>query len=54
MCTNGPPGHTDEVIAPYREKYQLNLLDIWALAYDRHQRNLLVDSQWNAWNNYFS
>ena len=36
------------------EKYQLNLLDIWALAYTRHQSQLLSEDQWRAWDVYFS
>jgi len=36
------------------EKYQLNLLDIWAMAYDRHQRDLLGEDQWLAWDRYFT
>lgn len=35
------------------EIYQLNLLDIWAMAYNRHQRDLLADQQWLAWDTYF-
>jgi len=35
------------------EKYQLNLLDIWAMAFNRFQRDLLAVDQWNAWNTYF-
>ena len=35
------------------EKYELNLLDIWAMAYNRHQRELLAESQWIAWDTYF-
>jgi hypothetical protein len=30
------------------EKYQLNLLDIWAMAYSRHERDLLAEDQWLA------
>ncbi len=36
------------------ETYQLNLLDIWALAYMRHQTDLLADRHWQAWDDYFS
>ena len=36
------------------EKYQLNLLDIWAFAYNRHQRGLLGDEEWVAWDTYFT
>lgn len=35
------------------EKYQFNLLDIWALAYMRHQADLLSERQWQAWDVYF-
>ena len=35
------------------EKYQLNMLDTWALAYNRHQRDLLAPQQWNEWDRYF-
>ena len=36
------------------EKYQMNLLDIWALAYMRHQADLLSERQWRAWDTYFT
>lgn len=36
------------------EKYQMNLLDIWAMAYMRHRDDLLSDDQWKAWDGYFS
>lgn len=36
------------------EKYQLNLLDIWALAHTRYQRKLLSEDQWEAWDVYFT
>jgi len=34
------------------EKYRLNLLDIWAMAYERHLDGLMGDQEWNAWNTY--
>lgn len=43
-----------EVEAVRWEKYQLNLLDIWAMAYNRHQRDLLAEDQWEAWDRYFT
>ena len=36
------------------EKYQLNLLDIWALAFNRHESDLLADSEWAAWDGFFA
>ena len=36
------------------EKYQLNMVDIWALAYTRHRDQLLSDPQWQAWDGYFT
>jgi hypothetical protein len=36
------------------EKYQLNMLDIWATAYNRNQKNLLDDYEWQAWDEYFT
>ena len=36
------------------EKYQLNLLDTWAIAYNRHQGELLASQQWHEWDRYFS
>jgi len=36
------------------EKYELNLLDIWAMAYNRYQRELLAENQWVAWDTYFT
>ena len=35
------------------EKYQLVLLDMWALAFNRHRRGLLAPDQWSAWDGYF-
>lgn len=43
-----------EIEAVRWEKYQLNLLDIWALAFNRHQRDLLAPDQWVAWDTYFT
>ncbi len=42
-----------EVEAIRWEKYELNMLDIWALAYSRHQRELLSEEQWQTWDRYF-
>ncbi len=36
------------------EKYELNLLDIWAMAYNRFKRELLAENQWVAWDTYFT
>jgi hypothetical protein len=36
------------------EKYELNMLDIWALAHSRYQRGLLSEDQWQTWNRYFT
>ena len=36
------------------EKYELNLLDIWALAHSRYQRELLSEDQWATWDRYFT
>jgi hypothetical protein len=36
------------------ETYQLDLLDIRALAYLRHQTDLLADRHWHAWDDDFS
>ncbi len=35
------------------EKYQLVLLDMWALGFNRHRRGLLASDQWAAWDSYF-
>ena len=35
------------------EKYTLNLLDIWAMAYERNFEDLLPAHEWTAWNTYF-
>jgi len=43
-----------EVQAIQWEKYQLNLLDIWALARERYQQGLLSEYQWNTWDDYFT
>lgn len=36
------------------EKYQLVLLDMWALGFNRHRRGLLASDQWEAWDRYFA
>ncbi len=36
------------------EKYELNMLDIWALAHNRYQRELLSEDQWVTWDRYFT
>lgn len=36
------------------EKYELNMLDIWALAHSRYQRGLLSENQWWTWDRYFT
>ena len=36
------------------EKYELNMLDIWALAHSRFQRGLLSKEQWLTWDGYFT
>jgi hypothetical protein len=36
------------------EKYELNMLDLWALAHSRHQRELLSEDQWLTWDRYFT
>lgn len=43
-----------EVDAIRWEKYELNLLDIWALAHSRYQRDLLSEAQWMTWDRYFT
>lgn len=36
------------------EKYELNMLDIWALAHSRYTRGLLSEAQWRTWDTYFT
>jgi hypothetical protein len=36
------------------EKYELNMLDIWALAHSRYTRGLLSEGQWQTWDEYFT
>lgn len=36
------------------EKYRLNLLDIWDLAFLRYQSGLLAERHWKAWDEYFA
>ena len=36
------------------EKYQLNMLDIWAMAFNRHRQELIGSEQWQAWDDYFA
>ena len=52
MRTENPT--LSEIEAIRWEKYQLNLLDIWALAYNRHERGLLATQQWKEWDRYFT
>ena len=49
-------GDTDltEVEVIRWEKYELNMLDIWALAHSRYQRELLSEDQWETWDRYFT
>lgn len=44
----------NDVEAVRWEKYQLNMLDIWALAYTRHSSGLLSQTQWETWDIYFT
>jgi len=44
----------DQIEAIRWEKYQMGLLDIWSMAYRRHQVQLLSDEQWKAWDEYFT
>ncbi len=44
----------DQVEAVRWEKYYMNMLDIWAMAYMRHGDDLLSDQQWHAWDSYFT
>ena len=46
--------HLNSVEEVRWEKYILNLLDIWSTAYNRHQRQLLANEQWQAWDVYFT
>ncbi len=34
-------------------KYRHNLLDLWAMAYQRHLEGLMTEEEWDAWNQYF-
>ena len=43
-----------EIEAIRWEKYQLNLLDTWTLAYNRHERGLIASQQWKEWYRYFT
>ena len=36
------------------EKYETSLLDIWVMAFTRHQAGLLADDHWQPWNDYFA
>ena len=50
---NGDSDLTDIEIIRW-EKYQLNMLDIWALAHSRYTRELLSADQWMTWDRYFT
>jgi hypothetical protein len=43
-----------EIEAVRWEKYELNMLDLWALAHSRFQRDLLSEEQWLTWDRYFT
>ena len=43
-----------EVEAVRWEKYELNMLDMWALAHSRYKRELLSEEQWVTWDRYFT
>lgn len=43
-----------EVEAVRWEKYQLNLLDVWALAFNRYKADLLAETEWLAWDGFFA
>ncbi len=47
-------GGLSEVDVIRWEKYELGMLDIWALAHSRYKRDLLSEEQWVAWDRYFS
>lgn len=36
------------------DTYELNLLDVWSIAHSRNERELLSQTQWDAWDNYFT
>ena len=36
------------------ERYETNLMDIWVMAYTRHEAGLLADEHWQPWNVYFT
>ena len=50
---NGDSDLTDIEVIRW-EKYQLNMLDIWALAHSRYTRELLSEDQWTTWDRYFT
>ena len=50
----GPEPELDGVEFIRWERYQLNMLDIWAMAFNRHRQDLLGPEQWTAWNTYFT
>jgi hypothetical protein len=50
---NGDADLTDVEVIRW-EKYELNMLDIWALAHNRYQRGLLSEDQWETWDRYFT
>ncbi len=50
---NGDSDLTDIEVIRW-EKYQLNMLDIWALAHSRYTRELLSADQWMTWDRYFT
>jgi hypothetical protein len=50
---NGDPDMTEVEVIRW-EKYELNMLDIWALAHSRYKRELLSEDQWETWDRYFT
>jgi hypothetical protein len=49
-----PKPQLTDVEAVRWEKYILNLLDIWAMGFSRHQQGLLTDLQWDPWDSFFA
>lgn len=43
----------DDIEAVRWEAHQTLLMDVWAMAFARHEEGLLSDPRWNAWDDYF-
>jgi hypothetical protein len=46
--------HLSEVESIRWEKYQLNLMDLWAMLFRQNQEGLMPEGEWHGWNTYLT